>query len=293
VGENADASNQVLLRNVYEEIDRCIGRLLERVGDEVTVFIVSGDGVGPNYSGWHLLPEVLQRAGFLATHQEDSKDQPGPASAPSKRDPIKALRDLFPKDLRKAIARKLPTGLRDSLAQRVDTANVDWSKTRAFCLPTDLEGYIRVNLKGREPDGIVQEGREYEALCDSLTASLQQLVNPLTGRPAVRQLIRTDQAFPGDRRHYLPDLIVLWAQDSPTTEVESPEVGRVGAPSPDGRSGTHRSPGFVLARGPHIDRAQNLSNAHVFDLAPTILKHFGIPRPAHIDGKAWANLCAT
>ena len=40
---------------------------------------------------------------------------------------------------------RLPDALRHKLAQRVDTAGIDWTRTRAFCLPTDLEGHIRIN----------------------------------------------------------------------------------------------------------------------------------------------------
>ena len=49
------------LRAVYEEIDRGIGALVAQAGPEATVYLVSGDGVGPNQAGWHLLPEVLRR----------------------------------------------------------------------------------------------------------------------------------------------------------------------------------------------------------------------------------------
>ena len=88
---------------------------------------------------------------------------------------MKALRDLLPKDFRKSLARKLPTKLRDKLAQRVDTADIDWTRTRAFWLPTDLEGCIRVNLKGREPQGTVEPGAEFERVLDELTRGVQRI----------------------------------------------------------------------------------------------------------------------
>ncbi len=181
---------------------------MAQAGPDATVYLVSGDGVGPNQAGWHLLPEVLRRLGYLA---EPSKAGAGGATAqPGARrslDPVKLVRDLLPKDLRKAIARKLlPDALRHRLAQRVDTAAVDWARTRAFCLPTDLEGHIRVNLRGREPQGSVSPGEEYRRVCDELIAALEGLTQPETGRRAVRAVLRTDDLYPGPRRDYLPGL---------------------------------------------------------------------------------------
>ena len=53
-------------------------------------------------------------------------------------------------------------------AQRMPLAHIDWARTRAFSLPSDMTAYVRVNLKGREPEGVVAAGHEYEALCDEL-----------------------------------------------------------------------------------------------------------------------------
>ena len=91
----------------------------------------------------------------------------------------------------------LPDALRHRLAQRVDTAAVDWPRTRAYCLPTDLEGHIRINLRGREPQGSVAPGPEYQRVCDELAAALEALTQPETGRRAVRAVLRTDDLYPG------------------------------------------------------------------------------------------------
>lgn len=287
---SADTSYKSL-RTVYEAVDHAIGAILGSMSDEVTVFIVSVDGVGPNYSGWHLLPEVLQRLGFTAASDRGgSEDSPGSQQDRTKKDLFKRMRDLVPVELRRNISRRLPTRWRDSLFLRWSTANIDWAKTRAYCLPTDLEGCIRINLRGREPQGIVNDGTEYEDICKKLTTCLEHLINPLTGRPAVRQVIRTGDLLPGARRHYLPDLITLWSDEAEITEIHSPEIGVVSAPSPDARTGTHRPPGFMVARGPHVRCGHVLTGGHVVDFAPTVLSQFGMPKPQHMDGSAWRNM---
>lgn len=271
---------------IYQEVDRGIGRLIERAGPGAAVYVVSGDGVGPNYAGWHLLPEVLQRLGYLI---EPTHGAAAEGSARPRRglDPVRMIRDLLPRDFRKALARRLlPDALRHRLAQRVDTAAIDWDRTRAYCLPTDLEGHVRINLKGREPRGIVTAGREYEALCDEIAAALERLTDPSTGRPAVRSVVRADEAFPGPRRDYLPDLIVLWEADAPIVGVESPATGAIAGHSPDGRPGTHRAPGFLVRYDPSAPRGD--PPAHVCGLAPELLRRFGAPVPDYMNRAAGA-----
>ena len=124
--------------------------------------------------------------------------------------------------MRKSLARMLPTAVRDNLAKRVDSAAMDWSRTKAYCLLTDLEGCIRINLKGREPLGIVEPGAEYEAVLAAIDTALGQLVDPATGRPAVTRILRADTAFPGVRRDRLPDLVVHWSREAPMSSSRTP-----------------------------------------------------------------------
>jgi len=272
--------DEAALRAVYEEIDRGIGALAAQAGPEATVYLVSGDGVGPNQAGWHLLPEVLRRLGYLAEPSEGGEASAQPAGRRSL-DPVKLLRDLLPKDLRKAIARKLlPDALRHRLAQRVDTAAVDWSRTRAYCLPTDLEGHIRINLRGREPQGSVSPGQEYQRVCDELAAALEALIQPETGRRAVRAVLRADDLYPGPRRDYLPDLIVLWSEGAPFNALASQAVGTVTGRSPDGRPGTHVPPGYLIRAGRGAEGLGRVG--HICEIAPELLRRFGVAVPDYM-----------
>lgn len=279
-----------LLREVYQAIDRAIGEIIERIRDDVTLYIISGDGVGPNYAGWHLLPQVLERLGFTSGGATQINVAVPSAREPNKKDILKMLRDVVPSSMRQTLSHYLPTSWRDSLMSRWTTANIDWSRTRAFCLPTDLEGCIRLNVMGREPQGIVRPGAEYEAVCSELISSLEQLTNPRTGHPVVRQVVRIDEAFPGERRNYLPDLIVLWSEEAEIKAVHSPTFGLVEAPSPDARTGTHHPPGFVIAHGPSVHTGYTLTEGHIVDFAPTVLAEFGLLRPHHMDGHVWSDL---
>jgi predicted AlkP superfamily phosphohydrolase/phosphomutase len=285
------AAEQRPMLDLYQELDRAIARIVGAAGEGATVIVISGDRVVPNHAGWHLLPDILARLGYLADGSAPPVAADGDAAQHSKKfDPVKAVRDLLPKNFRKNLASLLPTALRDKLAQRVDNANIDWSRTRAYCLPTDLEGCIRINLKGREPQGIVEPGVEYSDVLRQLGQSLRELRESTTGEPIVREVIETDTAFPGDRRAYLPDLIVRWNGDRPITCACSAGLGTVSKPSPDPRPGTHAGPGFVLAAGPGIAPGRLPGQPHIRDFAPTLLSRVGVTVPAHMHGRVWAEL---
>ena len=271
---------------VYQALDRAVAEIRAAAGDDALILLVSGDAVGPNNAGWHLLPEVLSRLGYFAAAGSQDRDDDGEQSSGTARfDPVKFVRDLIPKPLRKGIANLLPTGLRDRLAQRVDTADIDWSKTRAYCLPTDLEGCIRINLQGREPQGIVAPGAEYETLIDDISAALLELREPTTGRPIVSEVLQADDVFAGGRRELLPDIVVRWHADRPLNAVHSERVGSVEMLTPDGRPGTHIGPGFLLAYGPGVAANAAAQHGHILDVAPTVLAALGVEAPATMSGR--------
>ncbi len=248
--ESATTPRQRDLCDVYAEIDRGIDSLLRACGEDVTVLLVSGDGVRPNVQGWHLLPEVLRRLDYLAVH-----DRPGQATS----------------------------------AAGGETDGIDWPETKAFCLPTEREGYIRINLAGREPLGTVEPGVEYRDICRNVTSVLREMVNPATGRPAVRNVLRSRDEFPGLRCDHLPDLIVQWSEEAPISSLTSPRLGTITEESPDPRPGTRGPPGFVVVRGPGVEPGRAF-RGHITDVAPTMLTLFGEAPPTYMDGTSWVRL---
>ncbi|WP_250125018.1 alkaline phosphatase family protein [Chroococcidiopsis sp. CCMEE 29] len=159
-----------------------------------------------------------------------------------------------------------------------------WSQMKAFALPSFSEGYIRINLQEREPEGIVAPS-EYDAFCDELSQQLYCLRDGRTGKPMVQKIIRTRQ-HATDRDPKLPDadLVVIWQEEHATDVVDSPDLGRIG-PVPHHRTGSHRSQGFFMAQGSGIAPGSSLPVGHALDLAPTILKLMDAPIPEYCEGK--------
>jgi len=145
-------------------------------------------------------------------------------------------------------------------------------------LPTDRSSYIRINLKGREPSGIVEPAR-YDALLNRLESAFRALVNSQTGKRAVEEVFRVREIFPGTCSDDLPDIVVLWSAEAPINSVTLPELGVVEHQIREIRSGNHRAEGFLLARGPNFIEEPKKSNAHILQIAPTILHLHGVAIP--------------
>jgi predicted AlkP superfamily phosphohydrolase/phosphomutase len=273
--DGIDSAGFAALRSLYGAIDAALGDLRAALPEDATMLVVSGDGVRPNQCGWHLLPAVMERLGYAP-----AAGNGGSGSL------LGRIKQAVPPEMRRQIADHLPWWLRDKIGAQIQAAQIDWPRTRAFTLPTDLEGCLRINLVGREPQGIVQPGSEYRTLCAELAERLGELINPATGARAVDRVWRCDEEFPGPRRDHLPDLVVTWNGAAPINALESPRCGRIEGASPDPRTGTHSTSGFLLATGAGVRAGSNIG-ARVVDIAPTVLSRLGLAAHARdMDGQA-------
>lgn len=163
---------------------------------------------------------------------------------------------------------------------------LDMTRTQAFCLPTDLQGYIRINLRGREPNGIVLES-EYDSICDALESELLALRHRDSGAPVVKEVVRIRDVFRGPFAAELPDLSVIWNTAQIVTEVESPTCGIIrAAPDLSSGGGNHRGVGFMLIYGANVDAGRFAG--HVFDIAPTLSQLLGETVQPGWDGRPLA-----
>ncbi len=273
---SGDAAQFQPLLKIYEALDQALGVLLDCMPPETAVFVVSGDGVRPNRCGWYLLPDVLEKLGYSCPPGGSEDSGPAPSL-------IGRVKGMVSASTRRVIADALPWWLRDKIGAQERAAKVDWSRSRAFTLPTDLEGCIRINLQGREPQGIVAPGREYDALCQEIRADLEALTNPVNGASAVRRVWIRNEVFPGARQEHLPDVMVAWNDETPFTSLASPRFGQVEGETADLRPGTHSPDGFLLASGAGIAQGQR-ATGHLTDVAPTILHLLHLDPPAGLDG---------
>ena len=128
-------------------------------------------------------------------------------------------------------------------------------KWRYFSIPhNDLSGAVRVNLVGREAQGRVSPGQEYEDLCAAIAKELLQIRDMDSGVPIVSRVVRSADLYQGENLNALPDLLIEWNRHQQTSirSVVSPTIGTITQPSVGRRTGDHYPGGIFFVKGREI-----------------------------------------
>jgi predicted AlkP superfamily phosphohydrolase/phosphomutase len=179
-----------------------------------------------------------------------------------------------------ALRRRLP-GLRNRVESDVRFADIDWSATTAYVGPSPYEVWI--NRQGREPQGIVSPGAEYERICKELKAALLDWHDPETGKKRVQAVFRREEAYHGRYSDLSPDVTIKWnLEAAPPPETLEGNTSRFDA--------DHQLEGILIAVGPQIRAGNEIHDATLADLAPTILHLLDVPWDAQMDGRVLTEL---
>jgi predicted AlkP superfamily phosphohydrolase/phosphomutase len=138
-------------------------------------------------------------------------------------------------------------------------------------------GRIFVNLRGREPQGSVDSGKEYEALRKDLTESLLGLTDPDTGEPMIERVYRREEIYSGECYDQAADLVAMPHRGYDLKGSIKKDVltdrGVI--------NGAHTYDDAMLyIRGQEINKEE----AAIVDVMPTILQLMGVPIPDDVDG---------
>ena len=306
---SAPPAAQAMLE-VHRALDAMVAELIAVAGDAAVVAFTMG-GMGPNNSdipSMVLLPELLYRDAFghgLLTvpgdwaaspatvpvlpeaddwNQANNAWLPWPASGSGAPSPglIVSLARNLPRPIR-----GLLKGIRAGVAewswhgarparwglgwQPVTCYLPHWPRMPAFAIPSFYDGRIRINLEGREGQGVIARSR-YEETCERLQALLWQCRNPRTGEPAVHSIERAGAGNPLAMTRSQADLVVIWREG--VVALEHPRLGLIG-PVPPRRTGGHTGRhGVAYVRAPGLD-ATDRGVRSAFDVVPTLVRLLG------------------
>jgi predicted AlkP superfamily phosphohydrolase/phosphomutase len=169
--------------------------------------------------------------------------------------------------------------------------NVNWDKTKAYALGFSS---IYLNLSGREGKGTVRKASEANKVKGQITKELEKLKDPATGESVVQKVYDGEKLYKGPYADEAPDLVVGFYPGYRFSWQTA--IG--GAP----RQGRDRPASLIEDNlkkwsGDHLVDPQNvegilfmnnkIGNQHptVLDIAPTVLKCFGISQPKEMEGK--------
>ena len=251
------------IKDCYRHLDESLGRLVEASGPEATVLVVSDHGFG-ELEGDLYLNTVLEDLGLL------SVDRPTASRLGRLLGP---LLDRVPPVLRRAHETPVPT-----------FGSIRWTGTSAYA--RGLFGNVWLNLRGREPQGIVEPGPEAEALLDRITDAMLALKQPDGRSPLIDAVFRGRDLAWGPEAGRAPDLVIV-PHDYRWMTRSGREIGPRGQlfDEPAVRhTGNHRMNGVFVGAGPGIEQGARPDLLRLLDLTPTALALLGMEVPRSLDG---------
>jgi predicted AlkP superfamily phosphohydrolase/phosphomutase len=273
-----------VINRQYALVDREIGRLISALPDpdRTVVLVMSDHGMGPFPHRQVHLNAWLAMQGLLSCRA----DMAGSSSVLNRT--VRSVRQRLPTQWRHRLRDRLPAQIRSQLYVRhMNLSAVDWYHTQAYRLkvfPT-VEGIV-INLRGRQTQGIVDPGDDYEALKDRLLTSLAELRDPETGGRICERASRREDLYEGPYLDDIPDILVELAD--PYTGGSALQ-GSLVTPMPleelSAYSASHRSEGMFVLKGPGVRIGTWLEGVHIGDLAPTLLHLLGLPVSTAMDGQ--------
>ena len=277
---------------VYRAMDRALGRLLAASGEDVDVLLLSDHGSGGSSDRVIFWNRVLAEAGLLRFSGGGAGWAANGLSA-----------------VRRALVRGVPAGLQARLfaqwpgvAGRLESATrlggIDWDHTQAYSEELNYYPSVRLNLRGRQPQGSVDPA-DVDKVTEVVCAALLALRDPYDDLPVVESVHRRAEIFDGPFAEQAPDLILkLRCPDGysycglPSRGgAETTALRRLQVHETDGSRGTampgaHRDLGLAVLAGPSA-RSGRFPESSLEDAGATALALAGLALPGDAVGRPW------
>ena len=270
------------IRDIYRDLDAYIGELVASLPPETTVLVMSDHGHGP-LRNFLYVNNFLKQRGYLRIKSAPASQIKNAAFAAgmTPRTAYGLLLSVGLGKLRRTMdKRRSGRGMLKRFFLSLN--DVDWSNTTAYSI--GYIGEIHINLRGREPHGIVAPGPEYERVRNDLIRDLHTLTLP-DGSPLIEHTWKKEDIYRGAHLADAPD-ILFFPKNLETIAFGDFEFGSNKVLEPAyGVSSAHRMNGVFIAEGPTIPAHAQPQAPNLTDLAPTILHLLGLPVPPDMDGR--------
>ncbi len=275
----ASTHDRNIIRRWYAEIDRMMAGWLAGLGDEWAVIVLSDHGGGPAPTRYFNVNHFLAQGGYL---KPTSASRARVARLVSRQ--VNALRRRVPGKV--WLKNHLPARLKSQVRQlRNGTGRVEWPATRAYAVPIffPLTG-INLNVRGRQPQGIVEPGAEYERVRGEIMAAVAEVRDPATGAPLCRRVLRKEDVLSGPHLDNVPDILLVTADGIDGGHDVDELLAAVPEAALRNNSGSHTMEGIFFAAGAPFQSGKQLASVDLGDILPTALHLAGVAIPEGIDG---------
>ncbi len=252
---------------MFEKLDDCIGRILKLAGGEnCSIMVVSDHGLCKT-RGLIRPNALLYKWGYL-------KSKPW----------LGRLVHRIRGKLEKSGILKNPS---PTVEQRKP---VDWKKSRAMVMSPAMMAYVYLNVKGRNKNGCISPGQEYDLAIKDLREKFSNVRHPVTKEPLF-EFVGTPAELYGIENppnEILGDLALVPKYGYQALHGASRKADAVKILNDDSVVGTHCYEGIYIFKGPNIRKSQG-PQAHITDVAPTLMGLLGAKIPPYMDGEVVKN----
>jgi predicted AlkP superfamily phosphohydrolase/phosphomutase len=276
-----DAQYKDALLRVYQSLDEILGELVVLLGNDTHLMLMSDHGAGPCY-GVMYVNRWLHEERLLTLKKGLSSDI---KSWLAQRNVMLRFYRFVSKMGFGWLANLVSKPARNKLLSTfLSFDDVDWMRTKAYS--RGAFGQIYINLEGREPQGIVKPGEEYDQIVSDIMFKLSRLKHPKTGENLITDIHARAEVIEGPYLECAADILFsvqgYLYQTAVKFGVENKDI--LGESEYED-SGTHRPDGILVMTGPGIKPGVNIESASVADVTPTMLALAGTPVPLYLDGR--------
>lgn len=268
----------------YATLDEAVGQLVSASGDGTAVILLSDHGF--QAAKWQFrVDEWLAERGWLVRQEGRSR--------------LERLARQFDTPWVRRVRRKLVKDISRHLPTFAPGGTLDWSRSVAFGAWPAQQG-IRLNVRDREPQGIVGQGTAYERLREEMSAALLETTEPLSGQRAVDRVWKREELYEAGGPFFdqMPDLVFSLRPGFSASPVRPTLWAPTGW-----ASGDHSLEGLFVMWGQGVksfstasapdestrrDRPEieaRITGAELIDVAPTALYLMGLAVPDSMDGQ--------
>ncbi len=250
-----------VVRTALSETDAAVGVLLDHTGPDAAAIVVLLAGIGPANTWSHMVDKIIARFEYGEGRERTLYSTLGNIWASQ---PPWLMKTLLP----------MKSYFREFYLE------AKRRRRRAFAMPLNEEtGAIRINLRGREPGGMVEPGKEAQALEKELRDALLELRDADSNMPLVSEIHLSRDLVSGAADGLsIPDIFITWNRSKRMNAVHSKRLGRIEMDFWPPRTGDHNVDGLVLANQPIARGRNGREGISVFDFAPTIAALHGVGR---------------